>query len=130
VALIRAAWTYIHTFAPDILRWKDHLEHLAVELGQGARPRRHVAQTADDTDAQIAAWLADPGHRVPVHAVNRHSTKAGDPIWTVLSELITAGQQDSIFATHSRSPRARALARRAAVLVVVAQAAADRPTTA
>ncbi|MEU3340608.1 hypothetical protein [Streptomyces sp. NPDC006668] len=119
--LIRAAWTYIHTFAPDILGWKDHFEHLATGLGQGTPPHRHAAQTADDTDAQIAAWLADPGHRVPVHAVNRHGTKAGDPIWTVLSELITAGKQDSIFATHSRLPRARALARRAAVIAVVAQ---------
>ncbi|MFJ8713900.1 hypothetical protein ACIRD9_12060 [Streptomyces violaceus] len=119
--LIRAAWTYVHTFAPDILRWKEQLKRRAVDLGQGAPPRRHVARTADATDAQIAAWLADPDNRVPVHAVNRPGSKSGEPVWTVLSELITAGQQQSIFDTHSGSPRARALARREAVLAVVDQ---------
>ncbi|MFJ5779830.1 hypothetical protein [Streptomyces sp. NPDC093094] len=119
--LIRAAWTYVHTFAPDILRWKEQFERRAVDLGQGALPRRHVARTADATDSQIAAWLADPDNRVPVHAVNRPGSKSGEPVWTVLSELITTGQQQSIFDTHSGSPRARALARRAAVLAVVDQ---------
>ncbi|MEV6742023.1 hypothetical protein AB0N14_36075 [Streptomyces sp. NPDC051104] len=35
------------------------------------------------------AWLADPDNCVPVHAVNRPGSTAGESVWTVLSELIT-----------------------------------------
>jgi hypothetical protein len=118
--LIRAAWTHIHTFAPDILRWKDHFERLAADLGKGAEPCRKITRTTEEVDAQIASWLADPNNLVPVHAVNWRASEPGAPVWTVLSELVTGGEQKHIFATH-KAFNERVTKRRSAVLAVVGQ---------
>jgi hypothetical protein len=56
--LIRAAWTYVHTFAPDILRARQRYQDLLA---------RATAMTPD-RDARLDRWLEDPGTVIPVHA--------------------------------------------------------------
>ncbi|MDX3577713.1 MULTISPECIES: integrase [Streptomyces] len=56
--LIRAAWTYIHDFAPDVLRADQRLHMLRTD----ARP------SSDGFDERLEEWLADPRNTIPVHA--------------------------------------------------------------
>jgi len=56
--LIRAAWTYVHTFAPDILRAHQRYQHLLAQA---------TAMTPD-RDTRLDRWLADPANPIPVHA--------------------------------------------------------------
>lgn len=56
--LIRAAWTYVHTFAPDILRAQQRYQHLLAQA---------TAMTPD-RDTRLDRWLADPANPIPVHA--------------------------------------------------------------
>ncbi|MFF4410356.1 integrase [Streptomyces sp. NPDC001404] len=56
--LIRAAWTYIHDFAPDVLRADCRLQ----ELRSSARP------SVRGVDGQLEDWLANPQNNIPVHA--------------------------------------------------------------
>ncbi|WP_223857904.1 integrase [Streptomyces sp. JV180] len=58
--LVRAAWIYVHTFAPDVLRAMTRYQQL-----------RAIARTSTDrrgeADEVLDAWLADPGNRIPLH---------------------------------------------------------------
>ncbi|MCK8642364.1 hypothetical protein [Mycobacterium colombiense] len=56
--LIRAAWTYVHTFAPDILRAHQRYQHLLTQA---------TAMTPD-RDTRLDRWLADPANPIPLHA--------------------------------------------------------------
>jgi hypothetical protein len=56
--LIRAAWTYVHTFAPDILRAQQRYQHLLA----------HATAMTPDRDTRLDRWLADPANPIPVHA--------------------------------------------------------------
>ncbi|MCX4744512.1 integrase [Kitasatospora sp. NBC_01287] len=57
--LVRAAWAYVHTFAPDILRATHRYE----ELRRAARPLPAV-----DRKAEIDIWLDDPANKIPVYS--------------------------------------------------------------
>jgi hypothetical protein len=56
--LIRAAWTYVHTFAPDILRAQQRYQHLLAQ----------ATTMTPDRDTRLDRWLADPANPIPVHA--------------------------------------------------------------
>ncbi|UQA91226.1 hypothetical protein [Streptomyces halobius] len=91
--LLRAAWTYIHTFAPDILDLCDKLaEDLKVTRTGGAS---HTSSA--ELDDKVTKWLADPAHAVPVHVVDWNRAEAGAPVWTTLSQLITGGATACLF---------------------------------
>ncbi|MEU2587973.1 hypothetical protein ABZ612_34850 [Streptomyces avermitilis] len=63
--LLRGAWTYIHTFAPDIVRWRDHFaQQREAPAGQ---PRSTKARPVrpHETDALLETWLRTPGNAVP-----------------------------------------------------------------
>lgn len=77
--LIRAAWSYVHTFAPDILR--AHARHR--ELLRAATP----VPPPEDRDDQLGAWLADPHNRIPVHATpNTRKLDPSDEVnWSLLA---------------------------------------------
>ena len=49
-ALIRAAWTYVHTFAPDILRAQQRYQELV----------NNATKVSGDFDARLEIYLADP----------------------------------------------------------------------
>lgn len=56
--LIRAAWTYVHTFAPDILRAQQRYQRLL----------DNATKVSADFDARLDHYLADPSSPIPVHA--------------------------------------------------------------
>ncbi|MGW7752339.1 hypothetical protein ACWGK6_12375 [Streptomyces violaceusniger] len=121
--LLRAAWTYIHTFAPDILRWKTELEERAEVLGKGTEPprKRRTPMRADEADAIVAAWLSDPANLVPLHEKPFREAPAGSPIWTTLSQMISRGQNPFLFAIRPGANQERVETRRAGVLAAVAR---------
>ncbi|MFF9714658.1 integrase [Streptomyces sp. NPDC014603] len=87
--LVRAAWTYVDTFAPDILRAQERWRLLQVEA------TRSSAGAAD----RLRAWLADPGNRVPLHDGHHppRITDAGEVHWNLLSSLIGIDRRAHIF---------------------------------
>jgi hypothetical protein len=76
-SLIRAAWTYVHVFAPDILR--AHQRHQ--ELRANAKP------SAVGFEKRLEAWLADRTNRIPVHVTARSggTPKAPRPNYSLLT---------------------------------------------
>ncbi|MGW4241179.1 hypothetical protein [Nocardia sp. NPDC004722] len=94
--LVKAAWTYIDVFGPDILRARAAW----IGLQQNVRPLQ-----AADADATLARWLADPDHRVPVHTGRTGADKVGKVHWSLLAAML--GASDSIFQLGNAASRAR-----------------------
>ncbi|MFZ2175776.1 MAG: hypothetical protein WAW17_17415 [Rhodococcus sp. (in: high G+C Gram-positive bacteria)] len=77
--LIRAAWTYVHTFAPDILRAHQRHQELV----------GNATTTADDQDARLSRWLADPANAIPVHITPYHvKPGSGEVNWSLLTLMM------------------------------------------
>lgn len=78
--LIRAAWAYVHTFAPDILRAHHHHQELLAD----------ATTTSADLDARLGDWLRDPGHHIPVHATAHHRKLDSDDQvnWSLLTLML------------------------------------------
>ncbi|MFF5841339.1 integrase [Streptomyces massasporeus] len=87
--LVRAAWTYIDTFAPDILRAQERWQQLQAE----------ATRSSVGAEARLRDWLADPGNLVPLH--DEHCppriTDAGRIHWGLLSFLIGIDRLAHIF---------------------------------
>ena len=111
-ALIRAAWTYVHTFAPDILRAQQRYQELldAANLVVG------------DDDARLDRYLADPANPIPVHtgAGQDH----GQVHWSLLALML--GSEPSCLSNVFRRNTATGRQRIARVEKAVA---GGRPTT-
>ncbi|MFF4012754.1 hypothetical protein [Streptomyces sp. NPDC001717] len=74
--LVRAAWTYINVFGPDILKALDRWQAIQSNFHDGP---------IDEIHRRFAAWLADPTSRVPV----RPSGGPQDTIsWTAMNTLV------------------------------------------
>jgi integrase len=112
--LLRAAWAYVDRFAPEILDERDARVEAAGQDG----PSGTAYMDSDEIDALLTRWLEDPANLVPVHAEPWRGQEAGTPIFSSLSLMVTGGHNHSIFI---RNKGARALARREAVMKVVAQ---------
>jgi hypothetical protein len=69
--LIRAAWTYVHTFAPDILHAQQRYQNLLA--------RAHAL--TPDRDERLDRWL-DTANPIPIHA-NTHVH--AEVNWTLLT---------------------------------------------
>ncbi|MFI8499668.1 integrase [Streptomyces sp. NPDC085524] len=65
--LVRAAWAYVHAFAPDILRATQRCQAL----------RNAAARTPLGREAEIGAWFDDLANRIPVYPGRTH--KDGSP---------------------------------------------------
>ncbi|MBT2398275.1 integrase [Streptomyces sp. ISL-100] len=106
--LIRAAWAYIHDFAPDILR----ADRRHRELKEVARPSSH------GIDARLEEWLADPDNKVPVHAP---ASDGDDPQvhWALLTLLL--GYEAELYTAFSDIKSPKKLHRRTLVLDAVAE---------
>ncbi|MFH8873166.1 hypothetical protein [Streptomyces griseus] len=114
--LLRGAWTYIHTFAPDIFRWRETFAEQREPRAGLPRYTSAPPVRAEDTDVLLAQWLSTPGNEVPVHESDYQNTAAGTPMWTALSKMVTGGRSMNIFGSNntSSSPeRRRALVRAA-----------------
>ncbi|MBX9978193.1 hypothetical protein [Mycobacterium gordonae] len=73
--LIRSAWTYVHTFAPDILRAQQRYQELVDK-----------ATLVGDHDVRLDRYLADPTNPIPVHAEAGHNP--GRVHWSLLTLMI------------------------------------------
>ncbi|MFB6615784.1 hypothetical protein ACFCV9_16435 [Streptomyces sp. NPDC056367] len=94
--LVRAAWTYINVFAPDILRAQSHWQDI--------QARTQKISTVE-ADRLFRAWVADPDHRVPVHAAR---AQEGPVNWSLLCWMIGAEPRHArLFETASRPGRER-----------------------
>jgi hypothetical protein len=100
--LIRAAWTYVHDFAPDILRGLDRYAAL----------RENAADTSAGVDDRFDAWLADPANRIPVHPTPQGDTGSPRVNYSLFTLLlgIDPRHDNAVFGTGSQ--RAGALRRR------------------
>ncbi|MFE9724348.1 hypothetical protein ACFYQ5_12355 [Streptomyces sp. NPDC005794] len=106
--LLRGAWTYIHTFAPDIFRWRDHFAQQREAPADQPRSTKARPVRPQETDALLKKWLRTPGNAVPVHEVAYSNVAAGTPMWTALSKMVTDGRTMNIFADNqSERPRTR-----------------------
>ncbi|MFJ1957708.1 hypothetical protein ACIOGT_31075 [Streptomyces microflavus] len=119
-AMLRAAWTYIHVLAPDIFGWREDLQRRTAEL-PAPKPRAERVESlmSDDLDALLNAWLADPGHLVPLLAKEWQGSPAGTPIWNTLSRIITSGRNQDLFTARAGRLTKRVAARRTAILAAV-----------
>ncbi|WP_033819452.1 MULTISPECIES: hypothetical protein [unclassified Kitasatospora] len=75
--LIRAAWAYIHDFAPDVLRAdRRHNELLAA-----------AKSSSQGIDPRLEEWLADPQNKIPLHA-KASKGRAPHVNWSLLALLL------------------------------------------
>ncbi|MDQ1045506.1 hypothetical protein QFZ76_003742 [Streptomyces sp. V4I2] len=106
--LIRAAWAYIHDFAPDVLRADRRLR----DLTASARP------SLAGIDARLKEWLADPRNEIPVHVPSSDDEPA-NVNWKLLTVLLGYDKaNDSAFSDYINPLRKR---RRALILNEVAE---------
>jgi len=70
--LIRAAWTYVHTLAPDILHARQRYQDLLAQA---------TAMTFD-RDIRLNRWLEGPDTPIPVHA------DSGRMNWSLLTVML------------------------------------------
>ncbi|MEU9534762.1 integrase [Streptomyces sp. NPDC048213] len=106
--LIRAAWAYIHDFAPDILRADGRLR----ELKAAVRP------SARGMDERLAEWLADSQNKVPVHAASLGG-EAPRVQWRLLVLLL--GYQPAVRKAFSERDSPTSNRRRTLILDAVAE---------
>ncbi|MEU1379490.1 integrase [Streptomyces albidoflavus] len=106
--LIRAAWAYIHDFAPDVLRADGRLRGL----------RTTARASVVDLDERLERWLADPQNEIPVCAKSLDG-QASVVRWSLLMLLLGyEGDCSSAFLSGRSPARNR---RRTLVLDAVAE---------
>ncbi|MEU6567658.1 site-specific integrase [Streptomyces parvulus] len=92
--LIRAAWAYIHDFAPDILRADSRIRQL----------RSDASLSVVGIDARLEQWFDEPENKIPVHVAS-----AGEPDaqvnWNLLTLLLGYDSiNSSAFTASARDP--------------------------
>ncbi|MEV6050685.1 hypothetical protein [Streptomyces sp. NPDC052107] len=94
--LVRAAWTYVDTFGPDILKALNRWQ--AIQAGFYDGP-------IDEIHRRFAAWLDDPASRVPVHSAQNGRWVVN---WSLLNALLGRHpRRFNFFPTDTKSGRAR-----------------------
>ena len=73
--LVRACWSYIDVFAPDVLAARDEFEI------PDASPCDAVRLSAETIDTAIDSWLASPDGFVPLHIYTLGRGRAGEINW-------------------------------------------------
>jgi len=101
--LVRAAWTYVHDFAPDVLR-------AAVRLGELRQQMRRFPRGS--IDGHLEAWLADPANRIPLHspavaAGSSSGVEHGGVNFSLLALMAGADPDSSVFTRQQEFGRRR-----------------------
>mgnify|MGYP006051426455 FL=1 len=81
--LIRACWTYIDVFAPDVLAAREDIETL------DASPHPAKWPAAQTIDKAINSWLTSPDAFIPLHIYTLGRGKAGEINWDGLALCTT-----------------------------------------
>ncbi|MFT9790048.1 integrase [Streptomyces rhizosphaericola] len=95
--LVRAAWAYVHTFAPDILRATRRYEELRIK----ARP------SLAGREAEIDAWLDDPANKIPVYSNRTLADGSPRVHWHLLDLFVGLSGRPDGYTLAARSPRRR-----------------------
>ncbi len=96
--LVRAAWSYVHEFAPDILRAARHLDQI----------RAGASGSTIGLDARLREWLASPHSRIPVHPAGDGQAGADPVHWNLLNLMLGISEKaQASFTRHSPGARAR-----------------------
>jgi integrase len=106
--LIRAAWTYLHDFAPDVLRADRRLRELKAAARASVR----------GIDERFEEWLADPQNKIPVHAASLKE-QVPQVQWKLLTLLLGYAADSQSAITGLGRPGARR--RRTRILDAVAE---------
>nr|WSW49079.1 hypothetical protein OG296_39110 [Streptomyces sp. NBC_01001] len=77
--LVRAAWTYITVFAPDILRALDRWQAIEARVEDIKLP---------EADRWLTAWLTDPASRVPARPPSAQTGREGPVHWDLLARMV------------------------------------------
>lgn len=94
--LVRAAWAYVHTFAPDILRATRRYEELRSKAQPSIVRRK----------AEVDAWLDDPANKIPVYSNRTHSDGSPRIHWHLLDLLVgLPGRNNGYTLAHCSPPR-------------------------
>ncbi|NEA61213.1 integrase [Streptomyces sp. SID12488] len=94
--LIRAAWAYIHDFAPDVLRADRRISELLAV----------ASHSVFGIDARLEEWLADPQNKIPVHpAASKDPTPQVN--WNLLLLLLGFGASTRSNAFSPDSPASK-----------------------
>ncbi|MFJ1757686.1 hypothetical protein [Kitasatospora sp. NPDC088134] len=106
--LLRAAWTYIHSFAPDIFEARARAQQVPAGPRETTtqKSRSSISRNAD-YDRKLRQWLADPANLVPVRDRPSNGFPTGSALWCSLSLMITDGANNMIFLGTSALGRAR-----------------------
>jgi hypothetical protein len=98
--LVRAAWTYLHVFAPDILAARSRHQRLLHD----------VAPAVHDAEDRLEVYLAGPANVIPLHtaasAAHAAGGAAGDINWSLLSLLLGVRPQQHPFRVGPPGSRA------------------------
>lgn len=81
--LIRACWTYIDVFAPDVVAARDEIDNL------DANPHHDKWPAAQTIDRAIDSWLASPENFIPLHIYTLGRGRAGEINWDGLALCTT-----------------------------------------
>lgn len=94
--LVRAAWTYIDSFGPDIFKALNRWQ--AIQAGFHDGP-------IDEIHRRFAAWLDDPASRVPVRLTQDGQQAVN---WSLLNALLGRHpRRFNFFPAHTKSGRTR-----------------------
>ncbi|WP_409054877.1 hypothetical protein [Streptomyces sp. SYP-A7185] len=94
--LVRAAWAYIDTFGPDILKALDRWKAIQADYHDG-----HI----DEIHRRFAAWLDDPASRVPIRPAQDGRQAVN---WSLLNALLGRHpRRFNFFPIDTKSGRAR-----------------------
>ena len=111
--MIRAAWTYVHTFAPDILRAQQRYQELIDNATK--MPRRTTTRDSTDTS---------PTPRTPSRFIPQPANEHGGVHWSLLALML--GSEHS---SRSNVFRRTLAAGRRRIARVEEAVAAGHPTT-
>lgn len=106
--LIRAAWAYIHDFAPDVLRADRRLHELRAVAHSSAR----------GIDRRLEEWLADTQNKIPVHPASL-SDQTPQVQWRLLTLLL--GYKPVVRTQIAQTDRPGKRRRRTLILDAVAE---------
>jgi hypothetical protein len=97
--LLRATWSYIHIFGPELLELRDKIRD---EIAQPGPAVDYRLIGGPMWDAALRSWLDDPAKSVPVS-----SSGTNEPVWRKLSFAITDGARDDALSTGTAAGRRR-----------------------
>lgn len=91
--LVRACWTYIDVYAPDIIQAREEIQKLVSEseelknAGHGNLLSRREAGLR--INQGVENWLASPGGFIPLHTSSYGHARRGEVNWSKLSLLVS-----------------------------------------